>query len=124
MYYTVSMSLQTGALPGANRVRSVRMYDDAWALIGTRSRDRSPFIRDMTDAGLQGARCYRCFELVPVEYRDLTGKPLAEWVAEAQKTVTRQHRDGHHPITVGRGQGKPASPGAVLFMEPKPAARS
>ena len=123
MYYTMDMSNQTAARVGASRVRSVRMYDDAWALIGTRSRDRSPFIRDMTDAGLQGARCYRCFELIPVEYRDLTGKPLAEWVTEAQKTVTRQHRDGHHPITIGRGQDKAAPVGAVPFMEPK-AARS
>src|SRR6185437_4788968 len=70
------------------RVRTVRMFDDAWTLIGSRSRDASTFIRDMADAGLGFARCYRCFEMVPVEFGDLTGKPLAEWVAEAGKAVT------------------------------------
>jgi hypothetical protein len=122
------MSNQPADREGASRVRSVRMYDDAWTQIGTRSRDRSPFIRDMTDAGLQGARCYRCFELVPVEFADLTGKPLAEWVAEAQKTVTRQHRDGHHPVTVGAEPAAaataPDSARTVRFVEPKQAARS
>ena len=96
------------------RVRTVRMFDDAWTLIGSRSRDASTFIRDMADAGLGFARCYRCFEMVPVEFGDLAGKPLAEWVAEAGKTVTAQHRAGHHPVTIGNGTGvvTPDGPGA------------
>lgn len=121
----------TAGTRGATSIRTIRMYDDAWDLIGGRSRDRSTFIRDMADAGLQAVRCYRCFKLVPVEFGDLTGKPFAEWVAEAQKTVTRQHRDGHHPVTVGRAAASrtgpsgaiPAvapvvAPGSAVFMEP------
>src|SRR5581483_11902355 len=95
-----------------SRVRTVRMHDDAWTLIGSRSRDASTFIRDMTDAGLGFARCYRCFELVPVEFGDLTGKPLAEWVAGAGKAVTAQHRTGHHPVTIGNGTAPAAGQAA------------
>ena len=111
--------------PGVTSLRSVRMYDDAWEKIGTRSKERSPFIRDMADAGLDVARCYRCLAPVPVEFRDLTGKPLAQWVEEAGKTVTRQHKTGHHPIVVGR-EAVPApapevprpAPGSAVFLEP------
>lgn len=110
-----------------SRVRSARMFDDTWDRIGERDRDRSQFIRDMTDAGLQVVRCFRCFEPVKVEFGDLTGKPLAQWVEEAGKEVTRQHRDGHHPITVGRDTGEPPAARTVpsrpasataVFLEP------
>lgn len=117
---------ETTVRPDASRVRTVRMYDDAWDLIGDREPDHSKFIRDMMEAGLGAARCYRCFTLVPVEFGDLTGKPLAEWVAAAGKAVTAQHRDGHHPVTIGNGAGAEApkaTPGSAVFLEPggKPA---
>lgn len=80
------------------------MWDDTWEVMeARRGMVASTFVNDMTEAGLGFARCFRCFEQVPVEYGDLSGKPLAEWVELAGKTVTRQHRDGHHPITIGRG---------------------
>lgn len=107
---------------GASRNRSVRMYDDAWDLIGERDRDHSGLIRDMTDAGLGYARCFRCSVLVPAEFGDLTGKPLADWVAEARKAVTAQHRAGHHPIAVGNGHepGEPVPVKTAARKKPAP----
>lgn len=105
-------------------IRSVRMHDGTWAMMQSRrGMVASTLINDMTEAGLQFARCYRCSEPVPVEYGDLTGKPLAEWVGEAGKTVTRQHKTGHHPVTVGReapeaSRPVPSAPGSAVFLEP------
>ena len=107
-------------------VRSVRMHPGTWDLMESRrGMTASVHIRDMTEAGLGFARCYRCSEPVPVGFGDLTGKPLAEWVAEAGKTVTRQHKTGHHPIVVGReAPAAPApevprpAPGSAVFLEP------
>lgn len=124
MYYTKLMT-ETAERTGTT-VRTIRMRDDAWDMIGLKVKaarsDHSAFVRDMADAGVDCARCYRCFELVPVEFGDLTGKPLAEWVAEAGKTVTAQHRAGHHPVTIGNAAPK-AAPGSAVFLEPggKPA---
>ncbi len=115
---------ETAERVGAAKPRTVRMYDDAWNLMNAREHglraDPSQYTRDMTEAGLGTARCGRCLALVPVEYGDLTGKPLAEWVAEAVKTVTAQHRHGHEPVTIGNAApARPAaSPGTVTFLEP------
>lgn len=89
--------------------RTVRFLPDTWEVMESRrGMTASVHIRDMTEAGLGFARCYRCAEPVPVEFGDLTGKPLAEWVAEAGKAVTAQHRAGHHPVTIGNATaGKP-----------------
>ena len=106
---------------GPARVHPVRLYDDTVDLIEREHRSRSEYLRDMADAGLDRARCNRCLRLVKVQYGDLTGRPFAAWVAEAGKTVTRQHKDGHHPITVGRKAApvppRPA-PGSAVFLEP------
>ena len=102
-------------------VRTVRIHDDAWALIGDRSRDRSPFIRDMADAGLGYVRCWTCAEMVPAEFGDLTGKPLAEWIAEAARAVKLQHRAGHRPVTIGNGadaEPRRQPPASPVFREP------
>jgi len=99
-------------------VRTIRMYDDAWDLVGDRHFDHSTFVRDMTDAGLDSARCRRCRKLVPVEFRDLTGRSLAEWVTEARKTVDAQHRTGHHPVVIGNGTPSPTAKAApAVFRE-------
>ena len=128
------------------RVRTFRMYDDTWDLIGDRGRGFavSVFVNDMAEAGLGYARCYRCFTLVPVEFGDLAGQPLAHWVEVAGKTVTRQPCRAHEPVTVGAdavaaeppvtGAGRKAAakagppaartgprspaPGTVTFREP------
>jgi len=117
------------------RVRTFRMYDDTWDLIGDRGRGFavSVFVNDMAEAGLGYARCYRCFTLVPVEFGDLAGQPLAHWVEVAGKTVTRQPCRAHEPVTIGAdmsageppakppaaitGPRRPA-PGTVTFREP------
>ncbi len=115
----------------AMRGRSVRFYDDAWDAIEARGRGMvaSAFIRDMAEAGLGYARCYRCSELVPVEFGNLTGKPLAHWVEVAGKTVTRQHRDGHRPVVIGADPPVPAPAAAaddapatptLTFLPPAP----
>lgn len=133
MSYTRVMTV-TDDRPYATRPRSVRMHADAWDLIGGSEKDRSPFMRDMTEAGLDRARCFRCFALVEVEYGDLTGRPLAEWVALARKTVSRQHPH-HRPIVVGAGMDTarpPAprsashrrSPAPVRFQAPEGGQRS
>ena len=100
--------------------RTVRFHPDTWGIMESRrGMTASVHIRDMTEAGLGFARCYRCAEAVPVEFGDLTGKPLAEWVAEAGKAVTAQHRAGHHPVTIGNGTAaRPQSPASPVFREP------
>jgi hypothetical protein len=107
------------------------MYDDTWDLIGDRGRETiaSVFVNDMAEAGLGYARCYRCFTLVPVEFGDLAGQPLAHWVEVAGKTVTRQPCRAHEPVTVGAdvSAGEPPVIGAgrkaATRTEP-PAART
>src|SRR5581483_11249059 len=103
-------------------VRTVRMSDETWEIMQSRrGMTASVLINDMTEAGLGFARCYRCAEAVPVEFGDLTGKPLAEWVAGAGKAVTAQHRTGHHPVTIGNGTAPAAgqaAPGSAVFLEP------
>lgn len=111
--------------PGPAYPRAVRMYNDAWRKMNAREHglkaDTSQFTRDMTEAGLGYARCSRCFELVPVEFGDLAGRSLAEWVDEAREVVRAQHRAGHHPVTIGNGaggEGAKAAPGSAVFLEP------
>ena len=102
--------------------RTVRFLPDTWEIMESRrGMVPSVHIRDMTEAGLGFIRCWTCFEPVPVEFGDLTGKPLAEWIAETGKAVKAQHRAGHHPVIIGNGAGAeprrqpPASP---VFREP------
>ena len=104
-----------------NSPRTVRFHPDTWEIMESRrGMTASVHIRDMTEAGLGFIRCWTCFEPVPVEFGDLTGKPLAEWIAEAGKAIKAQHRDGHHPVTIGNAApARPAaSPGTALFLEP------
>jgi hypothetical protein len=70
--------------------------------------------------------CYMGGPPVPVTWGDLTGKPLGAWITEAVKEIRAQH-PRHQPVRIGAEPAavprKPASPGAVPFMEPKQAAR-
>lgn len=100
------------------------MWDDTWDLMAARdTRDAaSTFVNDMTEAGLGFARCYRCFTLVPLEFGNLVGKPLAGWVAEAGKKVTAQKCSAHAPVTVGAeakpARSRPRAPGSAVFQPP------
>jgi hypothetical protein len=101
--------------------RTVRFLPGTWEIMESR-RGMTPsvHIRDMTEAGLGFIRCWTCFEPVPVEFGDLTGKPLAEWIAETGKEIKTQHQDGHHPVTIGNeaALAPRAAPGSAVFLEP------
>lgn len=104
-----------------NSPRTVRFHPDTWEIMESRrGMIASVHIRDMTEAGLGFIRCWTCFEPVPVEFGDLTGKPLAEWVAETGKAIKAQHRTGHHPVTIGNATAPvaQAAPGSAVFLEP------
>lgn len=107
----------------ASTPRTVRFHPGTWEIMESRrGMTASVHIRDMTEAGLGFIRCWTCFEPVPVEFGDLTGKPLAEWIAEAGKAIKAQHRHGHHPVTIGNAAPEApaprAAPGSAVFLEP------
>jgi len=58
----------------------------------------------------RGTTCATAGPPVPVMFGDLTGKPPAEWLGEAARTVRRQH-PRHEPVWIGAPPpaGKPAA---------------
>jgi hypothetical protein len=87
--------------------------------------DVSTWIRQAMQARLGYLRCETCREdapPVPLEFGDLTGKPLDEWIAETVEQVRRQH-PRHEPVRVGavpeRGDLVPAllSRGGIIEDE-------
>jgi hypothetical protein len=128
-----------GCEPWDRHNRSVRFRDDtqkeASRVAKAAGSDFSTLVNEATEAALGFIRCNRCAldaDPFPVTFGDLSGKTLAEWVAEAVKQVRRQH-PRHHPVVIGAqpaGHVVPAPdeallrarartrPGAAVFMEP------
>src|ERR1017187_1524058 len=100
--------------PSSGHPRSVRFRDDDWAAAedaaqarntdtGPRNTDTGPLIISAAQAVLGDVRCSGCWPEdppVPLQWGDLTGRPLAEWIAEAEKQAARQHPD-HEPVWLG-----------------------
>ena len=122
--------------PNPMRVRLDIRRDAEHAVEDGQSRDVTSFITEAMEVRLGYLRCDRgrCLEHgepVPVEFGDLTGRPMSDWIADAVRTVDRQHPD-HVPVMIGAApQGVvPATPktpqrarartrpGAAVFMEP------
>jgi hypothetical protein len=104
-------------VPLSMRVRR-DLRDDA---AGAARTDVSTWIRQAMQARLGYLRCDTCREdapPVPLEFGDLTGKPMDEWIREAVAKVKRQH-PRHEPLTVGAEAPAPlAHPGVVPFRSP------
>jgi hypothetical protein len=102
------------------RVRA-DLRDDAGDAAAAGGDDASTWIREAMQARLNYLRCGKCRDTappVPLEFGDLTGKPLDEWIAETVERVRRQH-PRHEPVTVGAGVSAPlAHPGDIPFREP------
>jgi hypothetical protein len=102
------------------RVRA-DLRDDAGDAAAAGGDDVSTWIREAMQARLNYLRCGKCRETappVPLEFGDLTGKPLDEWLAETVERVRRQH-PRHEPLTVGAEAPAPlAHPGVVPFRSP------
>jgi hypothetical protein len=84
------------------RVRRDLRDDAGDAAEGNRT-DVSTWIRQAMQARLNYLRCDTCREdapPVPLEFGDLTGKPMDEWIREAVKQVKRQH-PRHEPVLIG-----------------------
>jgi hypothetical protein len=93
--------------PSSGHPRSVRFRDDDWAAAEdaarARNTDTGPLIISAAQAVLGYVRCYRCpvdDPPVPLRCGDLTGRPLAGWIAEAEKRAVGQHPD-HEPVWLG-----------------------
>lgn len=106
----------------------MRFREDLWAqaeeVAKAADTDVTTLLTQLLEAQLGFQRCYRCKSgapPVPVEFGDLTGKPLREWLAEAAGEVIRQH-PRHEPVRIGAEPGTaPSSPlpsGTAMFREP------
>ena len=104
--------------PLSMRVRRDLADDAREAAAGT---DVSTWIRQAMQARLGYLRCDRCRETDPpvrLEFGDLSGRPMDEWIADAAAEVKRQH-PRHEPVTVGaEAPGPLAHPGVVPFRPP------
>ena len=61
------------------------------------------WITQAMEARLDYLRCPRCRidkPAVPVEFRDLTGKPFSDWIMEATREIAAQH-PWHVPVVIG-----------------------
>ncbi len=105
------------------------LWDDAERVAQAERSDVTTLLTETMEAMLGHLRCHRCSlaaEPVPVEFGDLTGKPLREWIAGAVKQVVSQHPQ-HEPVVIGEKVSTPATAPAaakaVRFMEPEQASR-
>jgi hypothetical protein len=64
-------------------------------------RDASQFIRFGADLMLMSIRCGRCDEAVPLEFGDIRGRDMWDWMEDAEKAVLRQKHGDHRPVLVG-----------------------
>ena len=109
--------------PWDRHTHSLRFREDLWAEAERiADPDVTTLLTQCLEAQLEYLRCYRCkldAPPVPVEFGDLTGRPLREWLADAAEVVISQH-PRHEPVRIGAGPSSPAA-GAPLsprFREP------
>jgi hypothetical protein len=119
--------------PGGRHTKSARMWDGTWEdLTGLGKTEHfapSTLIGDTADLLAGYFRCPRCHGTpVPVTFGDLSGRPLREWAAEAEKAVRYQKCRAHEPVMIGAPAASApavaAAPFAVTgvrFVEPKAA---
>ena len=110
---------------GGRHTKSARIWDGTWEDLTRLGKDEhfapSTLIGDTADLLAGYFRCARCGGTpVPVSFADLTGRPLREWVAEAEKAVRYQKCKAHGPVVIGAASPAPAA----VFVEPKQAGRS
>lgn len=92
------------------------MWADAEQVALAAGTDRTALVRRVLEVALGYIRCEKCDYRtpdgpgIPVEFGDLTGFPLGEWIARAAEQVARQHPD-HEPVIVGGQSGiRPEAP--------------
>ena len=91
--------------PDVKIVRPVRFrrdrLEDIDAAAAKPGRDASQFIRFGADLMLGSIRCGRCDEAVPLEFGDIRGRDMWDWMEDAEKAVLRQKHGDHRPVLVG-----------------------
>jgi hypothetical protein len=104
---------------------TVRFREDDWlgseALAKAEKSDITTLLAEALEVFSGGLRCPRCnldADPVPLEYGDLAGRALREWVVDAKSRVRRQH-PRHEPVWLG---AEPSAPAPMVFMPPMPAA--
>ena len=122
--------------PWDRHVRTMRFRDDDWDSADSAAwagRADVTTIATWAMEAMSGylrcgkGRCHDEAPSVPVEFGDLTGRPLGEWIAEAVARIERQHPH-HEPVMIGAEPASPAAPSAapaaaksVRFVAPKQA---
>ena len=103
---------------------TMRFREDLWAqaeqVAEASETDVTTLLTQLLEAQLGFQRCYRCkldAPPVPLEFGDLQGRPLREWLAEAAEEVIRQH-PRHEPVWIGAKPGTSTSPASPVFREP------
>ena len=131
MYYSEAMTTtETTTEAGGRHTKSARIWDGTWEDLSRLGREEgfapSTLVGDTADLLAGYIRCARCWGTpVPVSFGDLSGRPLREWAAEAEKAVRYQKCKAHEPVTIGAETSAPAPvvAKAVRFVEPNQAAR-
>ena len=103
----------------------MRFRDDDWETAEQAAWEGKSDVTTLTTLAMEAMlgyiRCYRCKENappVPVEFGNLEGRPLREWIAGAEKRIVSQH-PRHEPVTIGAEPATaPAAAKSVRFMEP------
>lgn len=120
--------------PGSRNTKSARIWDGTWKNLVRLGKDEgfrpSTLVGDAADLLAGYFRCARCGGTpVPVSFGDLSGRPLREAVAEAEKAVRRQRCRFHKPVVIGvrqqpadtppEDEESPAGAPAAVFVEPR-----
>lgn len=120
MYYAEGMTTKDATPePGGRHTMSARVWDGTKEDLTRLGRDEgfapSTLIGDVADILAGYIRCARCWGTpVPVTLGDLSGRPLREWAAEAEKAVRYQKCKTHQPVRIG------AQPSGVVPATPEP----
>jgi hypothetical protein len=110
---------------GRRHTKSARIWDGTWEDLTRLGREEnfapSTLAGDTADLLAGYHRCARCGGTpVPVTFGDLSGRPLREWVAEAEKAVRYQKCRDHQHVLVGAG----TPPAATTEPPAPPSARA
>jgi hypothetical protein len=102
----------TATQAGRRNTRSFRAWDGTWEDLAKTGRDENfapaTLLSDTADVLAGYIRCARCGGTpVPVQFGNLAGRPLWEWIGEAERAVRFQKCKDHQPVRIGAAPDDP-----------------